>query len=374
MTTPTALPSKSRIAARLLGQKTTWLRRLAAAAIVTLAAAGAHAEEPQLLGPLRIQDLSPTAMVRMDMLPPPAENDAQWRFEVTTSDANLFSMSDAARGYLESRGLRQPMTEHDGQEMLKRSGDVFFFDGEVEVTNFIIARRLTAHDHIEVIVPYHTYGGGHLDSVVEGFHRRAGLNDAGRTLVPRNEIAIVTRVGTTERVFVSQDGDSGLGDATITLRHSDRLSGRWSYVLEGAVRLPAGKDELYFSSSSPNFGVQASLQRKSERQGLYLSTSYVRPGRSRMLGSTRLGNVPTVIGTYERALGARMSAVAQASWSSGGYRNASVPDLTRTRKQVSVGVRRHYRASAVWLAVTENIATFKNTPDIVVHAGITVVR
>src|SRR3954453_9917542 len=98
----------------------------------------AFAQDLRLSGPIRIQDMSLLALVRLDMLPPPLAADRAWRVEVESSDANVYSMSDAARRYLQQRGRRQALTEEEAHAMLESQREIFFFDGEVMITRLTV--------------------------------------------------------------------------------------------------------------------------------------------------------------------------------------------------------------------------------------------
>ena len=93
------------------------MKRLLLSLIALSAVEGQAAD---MVGPLRIQDMSPVSLVRLDMLPPPAESDSRWRIELTNSQANVYTMDENARAYLSSRGVTRQFGGADAQAMLER--------------------------------------------------------------------------------------------------------------------------------------------------------------------------------------------------------------------------------------------------------------
>src|SRR5213593_3095816 len=90
-----------------------------AVGVVTVALGLAAAPEPaatELLGPLRIRDMTPFNLLRLDMLPAHAVpgGAGSWAIEADLSYSNTFMMSDNVRSYLEGRGAgRRPLTQAD---------------------------------------------------------------------------------------------------------------------------------------------------------------------------------------------------------------------------------------------------------------------
>ncbi len=311
------------------------------------------------------------SLFTLSMLPPPDASPLLWRVEIMSSSANIFSMSESVRTYLDQRGFRRGLTTTDARKMLEIKSEVFYFDAEIAITNLMITRRINDHSEIEVLIPYQRVGGGQLDGVIEQFHRLAGLNDAERTLVPRNQLSVISGVGADAIAVVGIRGESGVGDATIVARRRSSWPGEWHSIVEAAIRLPTGRNDLYFSSGTPNYGVQGSLARQTDAQGFYASASYVRPGASRRLPDASFSSVRGIVAAYEHRLTANTSATVQASWSRSGFRHNVLPDLGKSRDQISLAIRRRHAGSVVSFALTENVANYKNTPDIGVHLGIT---
>jgi hypothetical protein len=73
------------------------------------------ARHPALLGPLRLRDLTPFSLQRLDFLPAgaAARYPDKWAIEANLSYTNTFIMSEQVGEYLETRGDRAPLTAAD---------------------------------------------------------------------------------------------------------------------------------------------------------------------------------------------------------------------------------------------------------------------
>src|SRR5213594_3930826 len=78
--------------------------------LLGLAASPARGET-ELLGPLRIRDMTPFNLLRLDMLPAHAVSagPGSWAIEADLSYSNTFVMSDNVKTYLEGRGGGRPL-------------------------------------------------------------------------------------------------------------------------------------------------------------------------------------------------------------------------------------------------------------------------
>src|SRR5258705_13276074 len=102
------------------------------AALVAFALAVTPARgETELLGPLRIRDMTPFNLLRLDMLPAHAvaAGPGSWAIEADLSYSNTFVMSDNVRTYLEGRGGgRRPLTQADADAILAMGEDAYYVD------------------------------------------------------------------------------------------------------------------------------------------------------------------------------------------------------------------------------------------------------
>src|SRR5262245_42247783 len=88
--------------------------------------------ESRMLGPLRIRDMTPFNLLRLDMLPAHAVDagPGSWAIEADLSFSNTFVMSRNVRQYLEARGGKGPLTDADADAILALGEDAYYVDGE----------------------------------------------------------------------------------------------------------------------------------------------------------------------------------------------------------------------------------------------------
>src|SRR5438093_11641070 len=99
--------------------------------VVSAASAAPAEDETELLGPLRIRDMTPFNILRLDMLPAHAvaAGARSWAIEADLSYTNTFVMSENVRNYLERRDSRRPLTQADVDAILGLGEDAYYVDG-----------------------------------------------------------------------------------------------------------------------------------------------------------------------------------------------------------------------------------------------------
>src|SRR5260370_19211470 len=112
------------------------LLRRACCGALTLAAvfaAGAGADDYSLLGPLRERDMTPLHLTRLEMMP--TESSAAlgkgWTIEADLTHTNTFAKTSLVRGFLISRGSREPFTAADATPLLSKHRDLLYLDGQL---------------------------------------------------------------------------------------------------------------------------------------------------------------------------------------------------------------------------------------------------
>src|SRR5437867_11021928 len=88
------------------------------------------ADETELFGPLRIRDMTPFNILRLDLLPAHAvaAGARSWAIEADLSYTNTFVMSENARNYLERRDSRRSLTQADVDASLGLGEDAYYVD------------------------------------------------------------------------------------------------------------------------------------------------------------------------------------------------------------------------------------------------------
>jgi len=315
----------------------------------------------QLMGPLHIRDMTPFNLLRLDMPPAPAVDPTVtqgWSIEAVLSRTNVFMMSDNVKDHLDRRGTDGPLTQDDANAIAALGEDSYFVDGEIGLLDLTFQYGVAY-----VALSVYDFTGGFLDATVDGFHDSFGLGNAGRDLVARDRFQAVASLQGQRIAFLGPPVDSGLGDPVIGVRRSWPLRS-WALVLDGAAKIALRGERPGLSTGSNDYGLQASLQRKLKRQGIYFSASLVRTD-GRVFG-VPVGShvVPTVTAAYEVSVTPRTNAVLQLYASESAIRDTDIDEIKANKYQASLGLRSRRGKLVYGLALTENVVNFQNTPDV----------
>jgi hypothetical protein len=367
-----------------LSRRTFAARTFALAAILWVATALARADAGQaapadtdhtdadrgaaaLFGPLRIRDMTPFNLLRLDMLPAHAVEAGvgSWAVEANLSFSNTFVMSDNVHQYLQDRGGRSPLTLADSQAILGMGQDAFYVDGEFGLLEVTGHYRVARHTSVYLTLSAYDFSGGFMDGSIEGFHNTFGFDSAGRDLVARRSFQTVVAIEGAQTVALEPPVGTGLGDPVIGVRHATALgASRWGLVLSGESKIAWRGERLFLSTGTNDYGAQLALQGKFGRQALYFSGSLVSTDGQVFGVSLARRLVPTVTAAYERALNDRTNFIGQIYTSQSAVRESSIKVIQADKYQASLGLRTHHGRMIYGVAVTENIANFENTPDV----------
>jgi len=338
----------------------------AAVLLAVLPAPKAAMAETELIGPLRIRDMTPFNLLRLDMLPAHAvtADAGTWAVEADLSYTNTFVMSDNVADYLRRRHTHASLTPADVDAILGPGQDAYYVDGEYGLLDLTFHYGLTGRTSVYLTLQAYSFTDGFLDGTIENFHRAFGLGTEGRDLVARNQVRTGGSLNGARTVFLDPPRKGGLGDPVAGLRHTWTFGRRWGLVLDGAAKAALRGERSLLSTGTNDLGLQASVQGKFSRQGLYFSTSLVRTD-GRVLG-VRLGSrvVPTVMGAYELGLTRRTNAILQLYASESTVRDTTIDEIKADKYQASLGLRSRRGHSIYAFAVTENLGHYENTPDV----------
>lgn len=326
-----------------------------------------EAQAADLLGPLRVRDMTPFNLLRLDMLPAHAMDaePGSWAVEANVSVSNTFVMSDNVRTYLGERGGRTTLTQADADAILALEDDAYYVDGEFGLLEVTFHYRVLRRTSLYMTLSAYNFSGGFLDGTVEDFHDGLRLGTGGRDLAGRNQFQTIMDFQGAQLSSLDAPVDGGLGDPAVGLRHVVPLGeSRWNLVLQGEAKIAAQGERPFLSSGSNDYGVQAALQGKFRRQAVYFSGSIVSTD-GRVLGvELERRVVPTGILAYEVGLSNHTNLIGQLYASQSTIRDSSLDPVTADKFQASLGVRSRRGRMIYGIAVTENIDNFDNTPDI----------
>jgi len=334
--------------------------------LISLTAASAEGEA-ELLGPLRIRDMTPFNILRLDMLPAHAvaAGPKSWGIEADLSYANTFVMSQNVRSYLSKRDSRGPLTAADVNAILGMGRDAYYVDGEFGLLDLTLHYAIARRSSVYLTLPAYSFTAGFLDRTIENFHDLIGNGSDGRDLVARDQFQTVLSLKGLRSSSLDPPIEGGLGDPVLGWRHFWPVpASHWGFVLDGAAKFALRGERSFLSTGSNDYGLQGSLQGKFRRQGIYFSTSLVRTD-GRVLG-VKLGSrvVPTLTTAYEVGLTGSTSFIAQLYASQSALRDTTIEEIRRNKYQASLGLRTRHGHLISAFAVTENVANFENTPDV----------
>jgi hypothetical protein len=323
------------------------------------------------MGPVRIRDLTPFGILRLDFLPAHAVTAVRgtWAIEVNLSYQNTFVLSENVADYLRAKGggSRVLLSSSDVAAIAALPGDAFLVDGELGVFDLTSHYRFSSHWGGYVTLPLLVFQDGFLDSTIEGFHDLVGIGSAHRDLVERNHFFVVTKTkdGT---ISIPSPPKDGIADPVVGARYSLRSApDKWNVILEAAVKLAFRDARVFVSSGETDYGLQVSYQRFFRRQALYLTASVVRFGGVDIPGiSNETTYIPTGVLAYEFKIRHRVNGILQLYASPSVIRNTDLDELKATKYLATLGIQAEYRGWFYRFAVTENVLNFENTADIAV--------
>lgn len=339
----------------------------ASAVLLTTLMASMARGESDLLGPLRIRDMTPFNLLRLDMRPAPATapTPSRWGVEAGLSYSNTFVMSDNVAEYLQERGSREALTAADAEAILALGEDAYYLDGETALLDLTVHYQVTPRSSVHLTLSAYSFSGGFLDGTIEGFHGSFDLENGGRDLVARDQFQVVSSIAGVRLSSLDAPVQGGIGDPVIGIRSHFPISGsRWGLVLSGEAKLAWRGERLFLSTGTNDVGVQAALQGRFERQAIYLSASFVSTD-GRVFGvPVERSIVPALTAAYEAAVAEHASVILQFYASESSGRDLVIPEIKANKYEASLGLRSRRGRVTYGVAVTENIKNYENTPDI----------
>src|SRR5204863_9947862 len=145
----------------------------------------------------------------------------------------------------------------------------YFGDGGFGLLGLTAHFVTSSRSSVYVTLPVYSFAGGFLDGTIEGFHRMFGLDNGPRQLAARNRSQAVLSLGGLHTSYLEPPIQAGVGDPVVGMRYLWRPGRRWGVVLDGAAKLAWDGERSFLSTGTNDYGLQASLQGKFKRQGIY---------------------------------------------------------------------------------------------------------
>jgi hypothetical protein len=327
---------------------------------------------------LRVRDLTPFGILRLDMRPAYAISiePGDWALETELGYQNTWALSPNVESYLtalEQQG-RRDIGPAEVQAIRDLPGENYLVDTELASLDITLHYKFSDHWTGYVIASALSYDGGFLDSTIEGFHDTFGFSSFGRPAARRNEVNLILDLKSTRAVQLDAPSSADFTDPTFGLRYVgiDMPEG-WKLALEAAVKVPLHGREPLVSTGRTDYGFQASLLKFGEHHGFYLSASAVYYAGVREPAPHDAQIIPTLVVGYERVMTERTNLNLQGYASTSVYsRNQTdLKELLEEKYQLSLGFRHRREHVLISFAVTENLQNINNTPDIGFQLGLT---
>jgi hypothetical protein len=326
-----------------------------------------EAPEPVHYGLLRVRDLTPFGLLRLDMRPAHAVSGPpdNWGVEFDIGYQNTWALSENVRNYLESLSGRRRLGPAEVQAIRNLPGEAYLVDLELGVLDITFHRKFTNHWGVYAVLSAVTYNGGFLDGVIESFHDAVNLSSVGRPAVHRNDVNVILDLKKAQLIQPSVP-DGGLLDPALGVRYTSALTpAPWNLVVEGAVKVPIDGERPFLSTGHADFGMQVTLQRFLRRHAAYASLAAVYTHSSDVAPTYGTQVVPTLVLGYEYKATERTNLNAQFYASPSVFKpsDTDLGELRDPKYQVSLGARYRIGGSLLTFAVTENLVNYNNSPD-----------
>lgn len=325
----------------------------------------------EFYGPLRVRDMGPFQLLRLNMLPDHAIAPSQGRyaFEAHLSSSNTFAMDKDVHDYLKERGIRQSIGADDAARIAARTDNAFLFDGSLDYFLFTGHYGFSENFSAYLSLPVHQYSGGFMDHTIESFHDAFGFDSFGRQYISRNQFQALVIVDGDMFYLPGAPIASGLGDPVIGLRYYYPLHERSAVTIEVAHKHAVHDTGSFLSTGSSDVGLQVSWHTRSESDAWYASFAFVHAGRAEPFPVATRRNAPSFNVAWEHRLSSRLNLILQLNGARSVFGEGADDELTANVFQASIGLRQR-RGEFVWsYALTENMFNFNNTADLGIHIG-----
>jgi hypothetical protein len=328
-------------------------------------------------GLLRMRDLSPFGSLRLDMRPAHAASIERGTFalEFEMGYQNSWALSPEFERYLtelESQGRRE-LGPDDVQAIRDLPGENYLVDLESAMVDVTLHYKFSDSMSAYLITSAITYGGGFLDSTIEGFHDSFGFSSFGRPAASRNDFNLIYDLKAAQSALFDNPTDGGLADPTFGVRYTGlSLGERWRLGVEAAAKIPLAGRRFLLSTGRVDYGTQVSLQARGNRHAVYTNLAAVYYAGASQPVYQESQVIPTLVVGYEYRWTDRTNINLQGYFSRSAYtdRTTDLDELNGDKYQLTLGFR-HMRGNVLYsFGITENVQNINNTPDIGFQLGV----
>jgi hypothetical protein len=294
-----------------------------------------------------------------------------WTIETDLAYQNTWATSPEVEKYLNRLPGRRELGPREFQDIRDLPGENYLVDLELAQLDVAFNYQFTERWGGYVILSGASFGGGFLDSVIEGFHDLINNPRFGRPAAQRNDYNVLFDLKAAQYATYESPGRGGLLDPVLGVRYTRSFADRWTLSLESAVKVPLADRTGALSTGRTDYGFQASLRRYSTAQAWYLNLSSVYYAGIQTLVPEPEQVLPTLVVGYERVLTPRTNLILQGYVSRSVYEReqTDLNELLGTKYQLSGGVHHRRGAHLFTFALTENLQNINNTPDVGLQMG-----
>jgi hypothetical protein len=338
--------------------------------LATHTACAADANESDFFGLLRARDITPFGFLRLDMRPTHALNipSGGWGLEMELAYQNTWALSPEVEDYLGTlQGPRREIGPAELEAIRALPGENYLADLELALLDISFQYKFSSQWGAYLVLSGVHYGGGFLDSSIEGFHDAFGFSDFGRPAVVKNGTSYILDLKNSQIALLEPPTSGGYLDPTIGLRYSGLTLGQdWQVIVEAAAKVPVSGRRDLLSTGRTDYGLQMTLQNFDEHHAWYVAGSAVYYAGSPNFAPHDAKVIPTILVGYERHLSTNTHLILQgyASPSVYSHQDTDLDELLATKYQASLGLYHRSGGSLLSFAITENLQNLNNTPDI----------
>jgi hypothetical protein len=342
--------------------------------VATHVAVAADGDTADFFGLLRARDITPFGFLRLDMRPTHAHamQNGTWGVEMEAAYQNTWALSPQVERYLGTLEGRREIGPTELEAIRALPGENYLADFELGLLDVTLQYKFSSQWGAYVVLSGVHYGGGFLDSAIEGFHDTFGFSDFGRPAVVRNGTSYILDLKNSQIALFEAPTSGGLLDPTLGLRYSGLTFGKdWQVVIEAAAKVPVRGRHNLLSTGRTDYGAQMTLQKFADHHAWYVAGSAVYYAGSPNFAPNDSEIIPTVLVGYERHLTDNTHVILQGYVSPSVYsdRDTDLDELRATKYQASLGIYHRIGAGLISFAVTENLQNLNNTPDIGFQLG-----
>ena len=321
-------------------------------------------------GPFSVRDQFPIKQLFLSLSPEEAA--------LAPEGTRLFSARFAyTNTYAVTRPIGDPRVALDYYQSAPLSAYRLLVDVETLRLELRVDWRITRWLQAGVTAPVIGQSGGFLDRTVEGFHRLFRLSNGGREEVPRNAYGVyVLRNG---QFWIARTKAPGLRLGDVVLRLKTPLLSREAgphLSLAGAMKIPTGRFEDLTGSEGTDLQLALlATQPIGKRWVIHYNLAFTKLGRPKRTIGFPIRSIRSQMLAFEFLATTRLSLLMQTLSNTSLFPNSGLAPLNRTAYEIDAGIKVAITPAAVFeIGLIENLSQHQNTPDIGLHAGISIRR